>query len=109
MSAVSALMAVITPMETGERWLVAAPAPAPPTQPALDTGCRRNCSVAARQMLAQGLCNLILWVWSLRRVFGWGDFLYKLGFYSSPGGEWLPLLVNDAEEVSWWCWWTSEE
>ena len=109
MSAVSALMAVITPMETGERWLVAAPAPAPPTQPALDTGCRRNCSVAARQMLAQGLSNLILWVWSLRRVFGWGDFLYKLGFYSSPGGEWLPLPVNDAEEVSWWCWWPSEE
>ena len=65
--------------------------------------------MAARQMLAQGLCNLILWVWSLRRVFGLGDFLYKLGFYSSPGGEWLPLLVNDAEEVSWWCWWTSEE
>ena len=85
------------------------PSASPAHAPALDTGCRRNCSVAARQMLAQGLSNLILWVWSLRRVFGWGDFLYKLGFYSSPGGEWLPLLVNDAEEVSWWCWWTSEE
>lgn len=80
MSAVSALMAVITPMETGERWLVAAPAPAPPTQPALDTGCRRNCSVAARQMLAQGLSTSYPLGLELKKGFWLGGFSLQVGF-----------------------------
>ena len=91
MSAVSALMAVITPMETGERWLVAAPAPAPPTQPALDTGCRRNCSVAARQMLAQGLSTSYPLGLELKKGFWFGVWGRFGGIFST---SWVSTLAQ---------------
>ena len=56
------------------------PSASPAHAPALDTGCRRNCSVAARQMLAQGLSTSYPLGLELKKGFWLGGFSLQVGF-----------------------------